>query len=76
MHMVQPACAQAATNLYGDVRDVMTVEKTVIDCSASDLLYADSLKFKQQPKTIALLTAAQKERDYSKFEFDDQNWDD
>lgn len=65
-----------ATNLYGNIQDAMTVEKTVIDSSASDLLFADSLKFKQQPKSIALLIAAQEERDYSKFEFDDQNWDD
>lgn len=65
-----------AKNLYGNVQDVMTVEKTVIDSSASDLLFADSLKFKQQPKSIALLIAAQEERDYSIFEFDDQNWDD
>jgi hypothetical protein len=65
-----------AKNFYGNVQDVMTVKKTVINSSASDLLFADSLKFKQQPKPIALLIAAQEERDYSKFEFDDEDWDD
>lgn len=65
-----------ATNLYGNVQDVMTVEKTVLESSASELLSTDSMKFKQAPKSLALLVAAQAERDYSKFEFDDQNWDD
>ena len=64
-----------ATNLYGNVQDVMTVEKTVIESSASDLLFADSMKFKQPPKSLALLVAAQGARDFSKFEFDGQNRD-
>ncbi|OYU45715.1 MAG: hypothetical protein CFE44_05995 [Burkholderiales bacterium PBB4] len=64
-----------ATNLYGNVQDVMTVEKTVIESSASDLLFADSMKFKQTPKSLALLVAAQGARDFSKFEFDGQNRD-
>lgn len=65
-----------ATNLYGDVQDAMTIEQTVIESSASDLLIDDNLKFKQQPKTFDLLVAAQHERNFSKFEFDGENWDD
>ena len=59
-----------ASNLYGSVHDVKIIEKTVIESSASDLLFADSLKFRQPPTSLALLVAAKGERDYSKFEFD------
>lgn len=65
-----------ATNLYGNVQNSMTVEKTVMESSASDLLFADSMKFKQPPKSLALLVAAKQERDFSKFEFDGEDWDD
>lgn len=64
-----------ATNLYGNVQDVMTVERTVTESSASDLLFVDNMKFKQPPKSLALLVAAQGARDFSKFEFDGQNKD-
>ena len=59
-----------ASNLYGSVHDVKIIEKTVIESSASDLLFADSLKFRQPPTSLALLVAAKGERDYFKFEFD------
>ena len=59
-----------ASNLYGSVHDVKIIEKKVIESSASDLLFADSLKFRQPPTSLALLVAAKGERDYSKFEFD------
>lgn len=65
-----------ATNLYGSVQDVMIIEKTVIESSASDLLFADSMKFKQPPSSLALLVAAKGARDFSKFEFDGGDWDD
>lgn len=65
-----------AKNLYGNVQDVMTVEKKVIESSASDLLDVDSMKFRQPPKLLDLFVAARSKRDFSKFEFDNQNWDD
>ncbi len=65
-----------ATNLYGNVQNSITVEKTIIESSASDLLFADSMKFKQPPKSLALLVAAKGARDFSKFEFDGGDWDD
>jgi len=65
-----------ATNLYGSVQDVMIIEKTVIESSASDLLFADSMKFKQPPTSLALLVATNGARDFSKFEFDGGDWDD
>jgi hypothetical protein len=64
-----------AANLYGNVQNSMTIEKTVIESSASDLLFADSMKFKQPPKSLVLLVAAKGSRDFSKFEFDGQNRD-
>lgn len=64
-----------AKNLYGDVQETMTIERTVIESSASELLIGDSLKFKQQPRTLDLLVAAQRERDFSRFEFDGEDWD-
>lgn len=54
----------------------MTVEKTVMESSASDLLFADSMEFKQLPESLAFLVAAKQERDFSKFEFDCEDWDD
>ncbi len=65
-----------ATNLYGNVQNSITVEKTIIESSASDLLFADSMKFKQPPTSLALLVAAKGARDFSKFEFDGGDWDD
>lgn len=65
-----------ATNLYGSVQDVMIIEKTIIESSASDLLFADSMKFKQPPTSLALLVAAKGAQDFSKFEFDGGDWDD
>lgn len=64
-----------ATNLYGNVRDVVTVEKTVIESSAADLLHVDSMKFKHPPKSLALLVAAKGAPDFSKFESDGHNKD-
>lgn len=64
-----------ATNLFGSIQDVLFIEKKDIDSSASDLLFVDSLKFKQPPTSLALLTAAKGTRDFSEFEFDEGDWD-
>lgn len=64
-----------AANLYGEIQETFTVEKTVIDSNVHNLLEAKLLNFQQPPEIFGFLIAAKSKSDYADFEFDGSDWD-
>ncbi len=64
-----------AANLYGEIKEAITVEKMVLESSVFDLVDPETLKFHQPPEIVELLSAAKSKDDFSAFEFDGAGWD-
>lgn len=64
-----------AANLYGEIKEVVTVGKTVFESSVFDLVDPETLKFRQPPEIVELLSAAKSKHDFLAFEFDGTGWD-
>jgi len=64
-----------ASNLYGEIKETLTVGKTVSEASVFDLIYPETLKFRKQPEIVDLLNAAANRHELSDFEFDGSGWD-
>ncbi|TAJ77226.1 MAG: hypothetical protein EPO42_10380 [Gallionellaceae bacterium] len=59
-----------AANLYGEIKEVSIVGKTVLDSSVFDLVDPETLKFRQPPEIVGVLSTAN-----LAFEFDGGVWD-
>lgn len=71
-------CVEAvvtAANLYGETKGTLTVEKNVLETGVFDLVDHETLKFREPPEIVGLLTAAMSQHDFSNFEFDGADWD-
>lgn len=64
-----------AANLYGEIKEAVTVGKTVLESSVFDLVDPETLMFRQPPEIIELLSAAKSKQDILAFEFDGTSWD-
>ncbi|MFH2140549.1 MAG: PIN domain-containing protein [Pseudomonadota bacterium] len=64
-----------AANLYGEIREAVIVEKTIIESSVFDLVDPETMKFHKLPEIVELLSAAKSNGDFSNFEFDGNGWD-
>jgi hypothetical protein len=64
-----------SANLYGELKETLMIEKTVIDSSVYDLVDPDTLKFRQPPEIDDFLKTALRKKHYSSFEFDGADWD-
>lgn len=64
-----------AANLYGEIKEAVTVGKTVLESSAFDLVDPVTLKFRQPPEIVEFLSAAKSKHDFFAFEFDGTGWD-
>lgn len=64
-----------AANLYGDIKEAVTVERTILESSVFDLVDPETLKFRQPPEIVELLSATKSKDDFSAFEFDGTGWD-
>jgi hypothetical protein len=64
-----------AANLYGEIRETVTVGKTVLESSVFDLVDPETLKFRQPLEIVGLLNAAVSKHDLTDFEFDGTDWD-
>jgi PIN domain len=64
-----------SANLYGELKETFTIEKTVVESSVYDLIDPEALKFLQPPEVASLLNEAIREENYSSFEFDGVDWD-
>lgn len=64
-----------AANLYGEIKEAITVGKTVLESSVFDLVDPETLKFHQPPEIVELLSAAKSKDDFSTVEFDGAGWD-
>jgi len=61
--------------LYGEIREAVIVEKTIIESSVFDLVDPETMKFHKLPEIVELLSAAKSNGDFSNFEFDGNGWD-
>lgn len=64
-----------AANLYGEIKETVTVEKKVLESAVFDLVDLETLKFRQLPETIELLNATNSKHDLLGYEFDGAGWD-
>jgi hypothetical protein len=59
-----------ATNLYGDLKETLAIERAVAESSVFDLLDSESLEFRQLPELIEMLLATSGEDTSGRFELD------
>lgn len=64
-----------SANLYGEIKERVTVGKTILERSVFDLVDPETLKFRQSPEIVELLSAAKTGHDFLAFEFDGAGWD-
>lgn len=64
-----------AANLYGEIKETITVRKETLESSVFDLIDPETLKFRQPPEIVGLLSAAKSKHDFLVFEFDGAGWD-
>lgn len=64
-----------AANLYGEIKETVTVEKKVLESAVFDFVDLETLKFRQLPETIELLNATNSKHDLLGYEFDGAGWD-
>jgi hypothetical protein len=64
-----------AANLYGEITETITVGKTVLENSVFDLVDPETLRFRQLPEIVELLSTAKDKQVVLDFEFDGVGWD-
>jgi hypothetical protein len=64
-----------AANLYGEITETITVGKTVLENSVFDFVDPETLRFRQLPEIVELLSAAKDKQVGLDFEFDGAGWD-
>lgn len=64
-----------AANLYGEIKETIIIGKMVLENSVFDFVDSETLKFRQLPEIVELLSAAKDRQVVSDFEFDGAGWD-
>lgn len=64
-----------AANLYGEVRETLSIGKTVTERQVGDLVDTDTMRFRLPPKIISQLNDKETPLSYKDLEFDGTGWD-
>lgn len=64
-----------AANLYGEVRETLSIRKTVTESQVSDLVDMDTMRFRRPPRIISQLSDKENPLSHDDLEFDGTGWD-
>ncbi len=64
-----------AANLYGEVRETLSIGKTATECKVGDLVDTNTMRFCQPPRVIQQVSNTEIPLDPKYLEFDGSGWD-